>query len=398
MGTATEQRIVDLYKFAVIGRGLIGSAAARHLAEAVDGVVAVGPDEPKDRATHNSVFASHYDEGRMTRHVDPMREWSIAAGASLSRYRDIEARSGVSFYTPSGYLGLGYPGSTYNARCAETGTAHGAKFTCVGTQDIRAQFPFLNVPAGVDGLVETGGAGHISPRRMVEAQTRLAEQAGATFRRQAARALRPTLQGVEIELWGGELIQAERALIAAGAFTAACGLSPVDLGLTVYGRTTVLPRIAGDAATALATMPTMIDTLIGAYILPPIRYPDGHCYLKLGVGTVSDPKFFELDGLRAWFQSPGSEDNRTEFTTRMKELFPVLRGCTHWHTDTCAVTQTRSGLPILDFVHDNRVAVAVGGCGKGAKGADEWGRIAAGLLRGADWSSDVAQEKLARSR
>ncbi|MEO1681492.1 MAG: FAD-dependent oxidoreductase [Pseudomonadota bacterium] len=384
-----------MHEIAVVGRGLIGSAAARHLAEAADGVLCIGPDEPESRAAHTGVFGSHYDEGRMTRSVDPMEEWAITARQSIERYRDIEGRSGITFYQPAGYLGLGYPTSTYNDRCAATGAAHGVEIERLDTAELRRRYPYINVEDGVDGLVEMGGAGYISPRNMVRAQSALAERAGATIVRQAARAIRNISGGVEIELWDGTIERAEKALITTGAFTQTCGLSPVELGITVYGRTTVLVRIEGEAEPALADMPTMIDTAIGAYILPPIRYPDGHLYLKLGVGEVTDPRFTDLDGLQGWFQSDGSRGDRERFTQRLKTLFPVLEQCHGWHTDTCAVTFTQSGLPIIDHVMGDKVAVAVGGCGKGAKGSDEWGRIAAGLIRNAPWSSPVSREQLA---
>ena len=35
-----------MYKIAVIGRGLIGSAAGRHLSMISDGVAVIGPGEP----------------------------------------------------------------------------------------------------------------------------------------------------------------------------------------------------------------------------------------------------------------------------------------------------------------------------------------------------------------
>lgn len=383
-----------MHRIVVIGRGLIGSAAARHLAEGTDGIVCVGPDEPQTRAGHDGVFASHYDEGRMTRNVDPMPEWAITAGHSIKRYRDLETRSGIRFYTAAGYLGLGSPGSTYNARCAETGAANGIAIERLDTATMRARYPFLSLADDTDGLAEGGGAGHISPRRMVEAQSRLADRAGATIIRQAARAIRAAAKGVEIELWDGTVLLSEKVLIAAGAFTAPCGLSPVDLGVTVYGRTTVLVRIEGEAEEALREMPTMIDCAIGAYMLPPIRYPDGHSYLKIGVGTTSDPTFTSLGGLQDWFKGDGSPQNRAEFTAHLKALIPVLNQCPVWHTDTCAVTRTASDLPIIDFVQDDRIAVVVGGNGKGAKGSDEWGRIAAGFVRELPWSSEVAREKL----
>ncbi len=89
-----------MYRVAVIGRGLIGSAAACHLTEMTDGVV-VGPDEPAERSSHTGVFASHYDEGRMARIVNPMPEWSITAKRSIALFGDLERRSGIVGETPN---------------------------------------------------------------------------------------------------------------------------------------------------------------------------------------------------------------------------------------------------------------------------------------------------------
>ena len=383
-----------MHRTIVIGRGLIGSAATRHLAENTDGVACVGPDEPQDLASHTGVFASHYDEGRLTRIFDPAQEWSITAKRSIERYRDLEDRSGIGFFTPSGFLGLGDPGTDYNHRGASAAVANGAVVDRLDADGIRAQFPFLSVADDADGLVETGTAGHISPRRLVRAQTNLAEQAGATIIRQAAGAIRPITGAVEVELADGSTVTAEKALIATGAFTGPCGLCPVNLGLTVYGRTVVLARIEGDAADVLQNMPTMVVSANGAYILPPIQYPDGHFYVKIGIGTDADPRFGTLVDLQRWFKGPGSDGDRVDFTNFLTSLIPLLKDCQHWQTASCAVTKTGSGLPIIDFVHDGRIAVAVGGCGKGAKGSDEWGRIASDVVRGAEWSADVPREKL----
>lgn len=385
-----------MYKTAVVGLGLIGSGAARHLAETGDGIVCIGPEEPADTAAHTGVFASHYDEGRMARIVDPIADWSITARRSIDRYTDLEARSGISFFTAAGYLGIGQPGNDHNARCAAAADAAGVHSERLTAAQIRTRFPYLAVDDADDGLHETGTAGHISPRAMVAAQTRLARDAGATIVRAAATAIRPTSRGVEIETDTSEPVMAERVLVATGGFTSACGLSPADLGLTVFGRTVVLVKIEGDVAEELAGMPTMIHGSSRAYILPPIPYPDGNTYLKLGIGTDADVQLTRLADLQAWFKGTGSERNRREFTTFISGLIPALNRCTEWHTATCVVTRTVSGLPIIDFAGDSgRVVVAVGGNGKGAKGADEWGRIAANLVRGDPWDSDVARQNLA---
>jgi sarcosine oxidase len=385
-----------MHRIAVIGLGLIGSSAARHLAERTDGIVGIGPAEPASIADHTGVFASHYDEGRMTRIVDPTTEWAIAAARSIERYPDLERRSGIGFFTPAGYLGIDQAGNDYNARCAATGEAQGARLERLTATQLRERFPYLAVGDDDDGLVETGTAGHVSPRSMVAAQTKLAEVAGATIVRAAVTAIRPTSTGVEIETDAGDRVVAERVLVAAGGFTSACGLSPTDLGLTVFGRTVVLARIEGDVADELAGMPTLIHGSSGAYILPPIRYPDGHAYLKIGIGTDADVRLSSLADLQAWFTGDGSERNRREFTSFITDLIPPLERCTDWHTATCVVTQTRSGLPVIDTVGDSgRVVVAVGGNGKGAKGADEWGRIAAGLVVDGRWDAEVPRREVA---
>lgn len=384
-----------MYRTVVIGRGLIGSAATRHLAEMSEGVACIGPDEPQDRTSHQGVFASHYDEGRMTRINDPEFEWAITAKRSIERYADIEARSGIKVFTPAGYLGIGSPATDYNARCAAVSGPLGARSERLSATEIAKRFAYLSVDEAADGLFETGTAGHISPRAMVAAESKLAKQAGAELIRSAATSIHLTRSGVEVECGDGQIVKAERALVATGAFTAACGLVPEELDFTVYGRTVVLARVEGLLLDKLKDMPTLIGAERGAYILPPIRYADGLSYLKMGIGTETDPRMRNLGQLQNWFKSAGSEDNRVEFMAFLKNLIPELEAVSHWHTDTCAATQTASKLPVIDFVEPGRLAVAVGGNGKGAKGADDWGWIAAQMLEGNGEASPVELSKLA---
>ena len=144
-----------MHKVIIVGRGLFGSAATRHLAERSDGILCVGPNEPKNRQTHTGVFGSHYDEGRMTRVVDPVSEWVVAAKNSIDRYADLENRSGIKFFTSSGYLGIGDPTSDYNESCAAAGAKVGVAIQKLSSTEIRSKFPFLSVDNNSDGLLET---------------------------------------------------------------------------------------------------------------------------------------------------------------------------------------------------------------------------------------------------
>ena len=75
-----------IYDVLVVGRGLIGSAAARHLAKNGANVALIGPGEPADHSTHTGVFGSHYDSGRIVRILDPIPYYAKIAKRSIHRY------------------------------------------------------------------------------------------------------------------------------------------------------------------------------------------------------------------------------------------------------------------------------------------------------------------------
>ncbi len=133
------------YRYIVIGRGLIGSAAGKYLAENADGVALVGPDEPEgDWTNHKGVFASHYDEGRITRSIDPNRNWALFAGRSISRYRDMEAHSGIRFYEEAGALITGpsrNSGSDYIANAERVAAELDLEVQAGGNTMLAEQFP-----------------------------------------------------------------------------------------------------------------------------------------------------------------------------------------------------------------------------------------------------------------
>ena len=334
------------HRVIVVGRGMIGSATGRHLADLTDGVALLGPSEPSDRASHDGVFASHYDEGRMTRIVDPDPAWSITAKRSIERYADLEARSGVRFFTDSGYLGFGDPGADYLERSADRGLEHEARTERMDAMAIRTRFPFLSVADEIQGLSERGTAGHISPRGIVRAHNEVARQLGASIIDDEATGLRFASSGVEVATRRGRSLHADRVLLAVGAYTDACGLLPVSLDLNVLGRTVLLARLDADIASELRGMPTLGHAESGAYILPPIRYPDGHDYVKIGIGSPDDESLRSRAALSRWFKGVGSRDDSDRLREFIVALIPALARCSHWHTSACAVTQTPNQIAV----------------------------------------------------
>ncbi|SVB46225.1 uncharacterized protein METZ01_LOCUS199079, partial [marine metagenome] len=92
------------YSILVIGNGLIGSAAARCLGAEADSVALLGPPEPQQWSSHDGVFSSHYDEGRITRVIDPNPHWAEFAQRSIDQYPFLEKESGIRFFHPVGCI------------------------------------------------------------------------------------------------------------------------------------------------------------------------------------------------------------------------------------------------------------------------------------------------------
>ena len=81
---------MSIFDFIVIGRGLIGSAAARHLAIQGANVALVGPSEPTNLKTHTGVFSSHYDSARIVRILDSLAHNCKISKVAIERFKPLE--------------------------------------------------------------------------------------------------------------------------------------------------------------------------------------------------------------------------------------------------------------------------------------------------------------------
>jgi len=370
---------------AVIGAGMIGAAAARHLAQAGHQVLLIGPPEPQDKAAHPGVFASHYDEGRITRALDPSPFWSRVSRASIARYRQIEADSGIRFYHETGTLLAGVAHNPAILRLCRVQQEAALPCDRLQGEALAARFPFFRFPPGTLALHETQGAGHINPRGLVRAQIRIAERAGARVLPDIVLGLEEGADGIRIHTDQG-VAQANQALVAAGGF--ANMVLPAPLPLTVYGRTIVLLELDAAEVARLSAMPSLIwwdDDGNDPYLLPPIRYPDGRFYLKMG-GDVVDVILRDTQDIKSWFRAGGNPDVGAMLAAQVHARMPGLRVMSS-HVQPCVTTFTPTDIPALERLSP-RLSVAVGGCGRGAKCSDELGRLGADLALGRalpDW-------------
>lgn len=368
------------FRFIVIGRGMMGAAAAKYLARQTDGVAVIGPDEPDDRKVHEGVFASHYDEGRITRTIDPDRDWALLANRSIARYGEIAGESGVDFYTEAGCVVVAPPESIYLADTRQAAVSLGVETTSLDGTELKRQFPYFAFPAGSAGIFEAKGAGHISPRKLVKAQSLLSEKAGATIIRDHATSIREEGGAAVVTTASGNVYRAEKVLLAAGGFSISQNLLPQSVDMTVYGRTVTLFEVAEEDAHHFASMPSLILEAPGIdiYLLPPIRYPDGKLYLKIG----GDPDNLVLSNdadMRAWFRTEGRAFARDHLKRIVDGLVPALQAPSIFSA-SCVVFYTKSRYPMIGYTASPHIAVLTGCMGTSAKSSDEIGRLGAELI------------------
>jgi sarcosine oxidase len=382
------------YESIVVGKGLMGAAAARHLSAHSPGIALIGPDEPPDRVTHTGVFGSHYDEGRITRILDPDRIWAMFAQRSIGRYRDIERQSGIAYYHDVGHLAVGPQpegAEDYVARLHTVAQELGVVYETYEAAALRERFPALAFAAGCVGLYQPHTAGHVSPRAQVQAQTAVAAQQGATIIRETVHTVRQVKGGVEVSTEEGHTYHGARVLVATGGFSNTKQLLPRPLDMTVYPRTIVLAELDHAQVERLQGMPSIIYRPAAeaerCYILPPIRYPDGKYYVKIGGGQLSCA-LRSLEELVAWFRSPGDAQEAQQLTALLRNIIPQLRPVS-LHTESCVTSYTRTGYPYADMLEGGRIGVLTGGNGSAAKSADEIGRMGAEMMRAGQWAYDL---------
>ncbi len=379
----------------------MGTAAARYLAEAGRRVAVIGPAEPRDYHAHTGVFASHYDQARLTYQVSHDVWWSYLGMSSIARYGDIEQRSGVRFHAPVGRLTAYAPGGeserVQQAQLLAERLGVRLLHFPAGDEGWKAIGPGLSFPPSSAITYEADPAGHINPRRLVQAQWIIARQHGAVWMQKEVRSVAEDAGHVRISLADGRTVVAGMALVAAGAFTNFHQLLPTPLPLRLKTETIVLGQVSAAEATRRANMPVVVyaiedPEISQVYLTPPLQYPDGHYYAKLGANTVADEWPQTLEETGDWFRRGDSDRCRPALERALRTVMPESEFITV-RSNRCIVCYTPSGAPTIDRAPGSeRLFVAAGGNGMGAKGSDCCGRLAAGLMLGHSWPSELARE------
>ncbi|MDA1258355.1 MAG: FAD-dependent oxidoreductase [Chloroflexi bacterium] len=388
----------DEYQYLVIGRGIMGAAAAMHLAAASDGVAALGPTEAMAIADPVVPKASHHDAGRNAHSLDEDPVWSELGARSVARYRNLEQETGVRFFDEIGYVRIHHDGAVVERSADNAERFSGRRPEVMSGDEANERFPFFHLEQRETVGFQSRDAGRINPRAYVAAMTAKAATLGAEMIDDHATEMAVTGDGVRISTASGRSLKASRVIVATGAYATFDKLLPVLVPLHVRGRTIVMVRVDDAALTALEGMPSVGCHPGGArvrtYWHPPVEYPDGRTYLKIGGGPEGPERIASLVELNRWLRSTGDPAMADAYRAELQRMMPGLDQ-TDSITAACVTSETHSLRPYAQAIHGGKVVILTGGNGHGAKAADALGEIGASLALGAPWPSQAGPDLFA---
>ena len=232
---------------------------------------------------------------------------------------------------------------------------------------------------------------------MIEAQLQAAANRGATVIREIVDSLDTSGDGVSARTREGSEVRAKKALLTAGGYSNI--LLRRKLDLPTKSHTILLAEVPPAEIERLRGMPSIISSfdhpeVESLYMLPPVVYPDGKTYIKLGPSGRNEQFFDATENDRElvpWFQSDGSALTAADLKAALHRMIPDLQVLSY-HTVPCLITYSAHGNPYIDALEAGRLYVATAGNGMGAKSSDEIGRIGALLCATGEWRSDLNRE------
>ncbi|GAA3882108.1 N-methyl-L-tryptophan oxidase [Leifsonia kafniensis] len=202
------QKTAESARYAIIGAGLSGAAAAWRLAQSGAEVIVLERDVPA------SAQGSSHGSARIFRYAYPDPFYVDFVVQAKRGWDELEAASGERLITPSGSLDFGVVRDPHGlARVLER---EGIEHELLSRDDAAAQWSQLNFDSDV---LWHPGAGVIDPESSVEAMVHLAKTAGAEVRLGwEAVSVRRASSGYLVTSSTGDTVHAEQVIVAAGGW------------------------------------------------------------------------------------------------------------------------------------------------------------------------------------
>ncbi len=390
-----------MFDVVVVGGGIIGASAARHLAQSGASVAVIAPPEPTTPETHTGPFGAFHDVSRLSRRLyagtveNELSRRALAANPTIESFSDTQVFSGPA------HLFVSRPEDDEGLAEAVAALPSGHGVNVLNAKELAQRWPEISLPSDVVGFLEPGTGGALDPRALVAAQLKGAIASGGKIFTQPAVGLnldRKNLQ-TTVTLADGSTVAARKALVATGAWSNLSGLLPRPVALRRKTEMVLLAELDPPEARRLANLPVMhyvIDHPAASdiYTVAPITYPDGRTMLKWGTNTTADRWVDTSEDINAWYRSGDSDRMVDALRSSIEATYPGI-SATAWHTQRCVITYTTHAMPYIDILVPDLLYSAIGGNGRCAKWADPMGALAASLTLNGKWVDDLPAERFA---
>ncbi|HEY8659681.1 MAG TPA: FAD-dependent oxidoreductase [Hanamia sp.] len=375
-----------IYDCIVIGKGLIGSAAAKYLSQSQKKVAVLGPDETQ-AINDGIVFSSHYDESRIQRVIGKDATWTLLNQQSADGYANLEKESEITFHSKVGCLYVNpYGNDAYLENAPALAKITTQKFQHFKSSDaLYSSFPGFHFPKQAKGMFESSPSGHINPRLLIKAQLKIFKKNGGEILNDVVNDISYSNGNFKIATLAGKKYQSKKILLAPGAFANFLNLLKRKLLVNIKGETTILVKVNAEEAHRLAKLPSLLYEIAepeiqNIYLVRPLQYPDGEFYIKMGANLPGDLYFNNLEDIQEWFKIGNSNKNLETMKNALMAIMPELaiEDCL---TKRCIVTFTRHGHPYIGSTDQKDLFIAAGGNGYAAMCSDAIGKIAATLIQ-----------------
>jgi len=376
----------QVFDIVIVGKGMIGSAAAKYMAQTRQNVLIIGPDEPKPETLENAlVFSSHYDQARVQRLKGRDSVWSRLNLESAQQYPELEQTTGIRFQTGVGCLYVStYDNDPYfDSQDAIAGFP--AFQEAFEGEDWRKSFPAFSFPDRAKAYYEEKPSGYINPLALISAQLKAYSLSGGKSLNETVVKCEKGVDGnFMLETNLGSAFKAKKVLLATGAFVNQFNFLHRKLKVEIKSEVVVLGHISESEAKRLADMPSLLyetetETHEGIYLLPPVQYPDEKTYIKLGCNIPQDQYFTAFEDMQRWFKADKGNDQTDFLSSLLSALLPKVR-FESFHTKRCIITRTAHKKPYIGEIGNPGLFVATGGNGYGAMSSDALGHVSAHLV------------------
>jgi sarcosine oxidase len=384
----------QMYDVLVVGRGLLGSAAARHLALENLKVALVGPTEEQNLKS-GKVFASHYDDTRVHRIIAHNELWTRLNLDSAKSWISLQESTGASFYEPNGCLYINNFHDEYLQKASSLAKEFGLHFTKIeNAEDLRKVSPELNFQGEIYGIFEPNLAGLINPRKLVSAQLDSFSQLGGVEINDVVTEVVKANGFWAIKTSSGVEYSSKKVLIAAGAFSNFQNLLPRKLDFQNKSEVVILAQLTEADYGQLKEMPSLLyeiktDEFDGIYLTAPTKDKSGSYVMKMGLNQRIDLDLNDQADMNDWFARESYEPFAPVLERELKSLFPEVNPI-RTSLKPCVISRTKTENPYIGEV-DHGLFVLHGCNGYSAMSSDAQGRQAVALITTGKFDSGYSE-------